>query len=441
MRSSKRSIIRALTATAVALCLARQVPGASAADWPQFQGPNRDGASPETGLARAWPAQGPKVLWIIALGEGFGGPAIKDGKVYVLDRVDDQKDVLRCLDLATGKEEWTFSYDSPGTLDRNGSRTTPTVDDKRIFVVGPFGELHCIDRETRRPVWQKHLVRDFGAEKHPTWGVAQSPSLYKDLVIVAPQTTEAGVAALDRDTGRVVWKSPPLKGGQGYVSPVVATLDGVDQVVMVSALRGQRSPNPIPGEVAGFSVADGRRLWSYDGWQCLIPIPYPTRVAEDALLITGDYGAGATTIQVKRDGGGFQVKELFHVDFCDSLAHQPIVYKGHIYANGTGKASQDWNGLICMTLDGKLKWRTKDLGKDVPHFRFGGILLADGLLFVMDGDNGDLRMVEANPEGYKELAKASLLQGEMVWAPMALSDGKLVIRDQTQMKCVDVRNP
>jgi outer membrane protein assembly factor BamB len=114
-------------------------------DWAQFMGLKGGGTSPEKGLLRAWPSEGPKVLWPQPMGAGYGGASIRDGKVCVLVRIEQQKDALRCFNLADGKELWTFDYDAPGRLDREGSRSTPSVSDKHVYIVGPFGEFHCLD--------------------------------------------------------------------------------------------------------------------------------------------------------------------------------------------------------------------------------------------------------------------------------------------------------
>ncbi|MDQ1258032.1 MAG: PQQ-binding-like beta-propeller repeat protein, partial [Candidatus Hydrogenedentes bacterium] len=272
------------------LCLAA---GAYAADWPQFQGLNRDGSSPETGLLRSWPEGGPKVLWSMPLGEGYAAPAVCGGEVYILDRVDEKQDVLRCLDLATGKELWTYAYDAPGGVSHNGSRTPPTVDEKYVYSVGVLGHFYCIDRKTHQPVWNKNIVTDFGLDV-PGWGVCQAPALYKDLVIVAPQAPDAFVVAYKRDTGEVVWKSACI-GNVGYAPPVVKTLAGVDQVIMIGA--GKKGDDTV-GAVGGFSLEDGKPLWAYYGWHCYIPIPFPTVLPGDRIFITGGYGAGSAMIQI-----------------------------------------------------------------------------------------------------------------------------------------------
>ena len=146
----------------VALLVTLPVASVFAADWPGYQGPRRDGTSTEKGILRTWPNEGPKVLWTVPLGIGFGGPAVSRGKVYLLDRDDKVGDTLRVYDLATGKELWTFAYDAPGRFEFPGSRTTPTVDGNLVYIVGPLGDLHAIDINTHKPVWRKNIWTDFG---------------------------------------------------------------------------------------------------------------------------------------------------------------------------------------------------------------------------------------------------------------------------------------
>lgn len=404
---------------------------AAASDWPQFQGPNRDGSSPETGLARTWPADGPKVLWTFPLGAGYGSPSVRDGEVYILDRVNDTQDVMRCIDLNTGKELWNYSYDAPGETSHNGSRTAPTIDENRVYSVGMLGHFYCIDRKTRQPVWNKNLLTDFGVNK-PGWGVVQSPSLYKDLVIVAPQAPDAYVVAYNKNSGDLVWKTPGF-GLVGYSTPVVTKLGGVDQVVMVGACA---KGGGNPGKVAGVSPDDGSILWTYDGFQCFIPIPYPTTLPDDRLFITGGYRAGSAMIQVKQDGGAWTVKELFKTDVCGSQIQQPLFFKDHLYVNSNSNERED--GMMCLTLDGQVKWKTGASWFSTT-FERGALLLADSMIYVIDGKKGTLHLIDPSPDEFKELAQAQVLSGKEIWAPMALSDGKLLVRDQREMKCLSVK--
>jgi outer membrane protein assembly factor BamB len=405
--------------------------GAVAADWPQFQGLNRDGSSPETGLLRSWPEGGPKVMWSLPLGEGYAAPAVCGGEVYILDRVEEKQDVLRCLDLATGKELWNYAYDAPGGVSHNGSRTPPTVDEKYVYSVGVLGHFYCIDRKTHQPVWNKNIVADFGLEV-PGWGVCQAPSLYKDLVIVAPQAPDAFVVAYKQDTGDVVWKSASI-GNVGYAPPVVKTLAGVDQVIMIGA--GEKGSDSA-GSVGGISVEDGKPLWVYYGWQCHIPIPFPTVLPGDRIFITGGYGAGSAMIQIVAQDGKFVAKELFKTDACGSQIHQPLLIGDYLYMNSNSNERE--LGMMCLALDGQIKWKTDDI-ENAPTFERGNLLYADNLIFNLDGKKGILYLIEPSPDGYKELANAKLFSGKEIWAPMALSEGKLLVRNQREMKCIEVK--
>ena len=391
------------------------------ADWPQFGGPNRDASSAETGLARSWPAGGPKVLWKVQVGKGYGGAAIQDGKVYILDRPDTRRDVLRCFDFATGKEEWNYGYAAPGRLSHDGSRSTPAVDDKLVFTVGPFGHVHCVSKATRRPVWTKNVLKDYGG-RLPKWGVAQSPMLYKgNAVIIAPQSSSAGAVALDRATGKEIWRSGPTIS-MHYVSPTLTTIGGVEQVILGG-----------PG-AAGVDASSGKVLWKYSGWYCRITIPIVTALGDGRLFITGGYDAGSVMIKVTKADDGFAVKELFKTDECNSQMNGAIYHKGHLYANSNSNSASD--GMVCMDPEGKVLWKT---GRRT-NFQRGHMLLADGMIFIIDGQAGSLHLMDPSPDGYKELAKAEgLLGGREIWAPLSLSDGKLIIRDQSKMLCLDVK--
>ena len=392
----------------------------SGADWPQFLGPTRDGVAKETKLPRTWPEGGPEVLWTFELSRGFAGPAIQDGMVYVLDRVKDAQDVLRCLDLGSGQEQWSFAYDAPGKLDHNGSRTTPAVDDKHVFVIGPFGHFHCLDKATHEVVWKKHLLNDFGG-KRPNWGVAQSPLLHKKAVIVAPLGRKAGVIAYERATGKELWRSRAV-GAMAYVSPMITTIDGVEQVLIITTRR-----------VVGLDAADGKLLWSYSGWRCNIPIPAPTAIGDGRLFITGGYNAGSVMIKVARTGGKFAAAELFKIKLMGSQLHNALLHDKHLYVNCNTNNKRD--GLVCFDLDGEVKWQTKK----APNFERGNLILVDGLIYIMDGSTGVLRIVRPDPEKYTELARVRVLGGAKIWAPMAVSGGKLVLRDQRRMKCLKLK--
>ena len=407
------------TIVLIALCAA-----AGWADWPQFMGPNRDSVSTETGLAHAFPAGGPPALWSAPLGAGFGGAVIYKGEVFVTDRVGDAQDVVLCLDFATGKEKWRCAYDAPGSLRSfPGTRCTPAVDDKYVIVTGPVGHMACVDKKTHLALWTKNLVQDCGA-RTTAWGYAQCPVLYKNSVIIAPQGPEYGVIALEKATGKEVWHTQ-LAGGPGYVSPRLTTLGGVDQVLMVASGGN--------GGVSGLDAATGKLLWNYSGWSCSTPIPMPTALGDGRFFISAGYGAGSDLFKVEKQGATWTASQLWKTRECASQIQMAVLYKGNLYANSFDNGQHD--GLVCLDLTGKRLWASMP----TVGFDRGPLLLADGMLIMLDANSGDLCLIAAQPDSYKELARAKVVNGQAAWGPMALTNGKLLVRSQNELKCLDLK--
>jgi outer membrane protein assembly factor BamB len=408
---------------------------AAQADWPQYLGPKRNAVVSDSRLARSWPDGGPRIIWSFPLGRGYGGASVHRGEVFVLDRIAKQSDVLRCIDLESGTEEWNYAYGAPGRHSHPGSRTVPTVDTDHVWTVGPFGHFHCISRKTHRPVWSHNLLHAFEAEE-PQWGVSQSPLLYGDMVIVAPQGKKGGVVAFDRTTGMLRWASRKLTGAPCYVSPIRVKIDGVDQIVMVSA--SDREDESIRGEVVAFDPASGDVLWAFGGFNTYVNIATPAVVGDGRLFLTnastgGHWDPISVMLKVKRQGHDFAVKELYRTGAAAGKMQAPVVHEGYLYFN----AVRQPKAMCCVSLAGKVMWQ------EAPDFYLGAFILADDLMLIQDGKNGDLCLVEPSPSGYKELARARLFpdkQGEP-WAPLALSKGKLLIRDGEQMLCVDLEKP
>ena len=401
----------------------------SASDWPQYLGPDRNAVSNEKGLFRSWPADGPKVLWTVPLGEGFGGASISEGKVYVYDRVGDKVNVLRCFDLMTGKEEWTFSYEAPWSVSYDGSRTVPTIDGNRIYVCDAVGNFHCVDMNTHKALWYKNIWTDFSKTEIPMWAIAQNPLIYKNMVIIASQTKAAGLVAYDKQNGNIIWKTPRLPGVAGYVSPKIVKINNEDQLVMISATRPEGSED---GAVGGFDPKNGNLLWSYNGWKCKTPVPNVTEIGNNQLFITAGYLSGGALIKIDKNGNSWKAKEVMFSKEFGSHVHPAVLYKGHLYSQCTN--NQVRNGFMCMDLSGNIKWKT---GRK-PNFDKGGFILADDMIISSDGEKM-LYLIEPTPAEFKVLAKAELLDTKQAWAPLALSDGKLLIRDQKQMKCVLIK--
>jgi len=429
----------------VLLCLT----SAFAADWPQYLGPNRNSTSTQKGLLRTWPKDGPKVEWTVTLGIGFGGAVVSAGKVYLLDRDDKVGDNLRCFDLSNGKELWNFAYNAPGSVQFPGSRSVPTVDSNNVYSCGPYGDLYCISINTHKPVWNKNVWKDFGGGQIPRWGITQNPLVYGDLLILASQAPQAGVVAYEKLTGNVKWTTPSL-GPVGYVSLAIVKVSGQDHVVMMTAsMRMGRGGGGGGATVHGIDPLSGKTLWTYSNWQCMIPVPSAVDAGEGRVLITGGYQAGAAMIKVeKKADGSYGVTELYKNADFGAHTQPPVLYNGYFYAQYSTNERKD--GMVCMSIDGQIKWKT---GRS-PLFDKGGSILADGLLLSTDGST-KLYLIEPDPSDFKPIASAELLKeggtgssddplasrvggATQNWAPLALADGKLLIRDQRQVKCLIV---
>ncbi len=412
-----------------------------AQDWPQYLGPNRNSTSNQKNILRSWPEKGPEVLWTADVGPGFGGPVIKDGKVYLLDRDDKVGDIMRCFDFSNGKELWNYSYDAPGSVRFPGSRSVPALDGNYIYSCGHNGDLYCININTHKPVWNKNIWTDFGGGRIPTWAITQNPLVYGDLLIVASQAPDAGVVAYNKLNGNIKWKTPSL-GAVGYVSPAIVKISGEDHVVMITASAGRGYGQSSGGKVVGIDPHTGETLWEYTNWNCIIPVPSAYNAGDNKVLIVGGYNAGAAMIKIdKNTNGSYRVTELYkNVDF-GAHTKPPILHNGYFYAQYGTNERRD--GMVCMSMDGELMWRTRRS----PDFNKGSMILAEGLILATDG-NKTLYLIEPDPSGFKPLASAEMLVAEtnaeaarygvQNWGPLALSDGKLLIRDQSQLKCVKV---
>lgn len=432
---------------------------ASAADWPRLGGPDGAYVSTETRLARNWPTNGPRVLWNVDVGKGFAGAAVSGGQVFMLDRPDDLRDVLRCLDLANGREEWRWTGEAPGALPYNGSRNVPTVDERFVFTVGPLGHFSCLDRRTHQAAWTKHLVDDFkdpeidraaaptnradqlARAQLPRWGLTQAPLLYGDTIIVAPQTRKVGLVAYDKATGKIRWRSGYVgRNWYSHISPQLCKLGGVDQVILLAQPSDpEKAPAQAPPAI--ISATDpitGKILWTTKTpGPHKIPIAQPLQVGDDRLFISGGYGLGCLLLRVFISGGQWTTEVLLHNKTVAAHIHSPILYRDHIFVSSLREQGGAHSGLVCLSREAQVRWQT---GPPLQLYD-GGLLIVNGLALAMNGKNGRLHLIDLSGESPKILAAADVLDAPQVWAPMALSDGKLLVRDHAQLKCLDLRNP
>ena len=405
------------------------------ANWDQYLGPNRDAKITGPEIAQSWGEDGPAKLWEFPLGSGYGGASIYGDEVFILDRKDGNTDILRCVDLQTGKEKWNYSYEAPDELPYPGSRAVPTVDENHIWCVGPHGHFHCIDKNSHEVIWKRNIVKENDAET-ANWGISQSPVIYKNLAIVAPHGSKAGVVAYDKLSGEIKWSTRPLKGHNYYVSPILANYGGIDQVIVISPYN--RRDSTKTQEVVAFEANSGEELWSYTGLKSFATITPATVIDETKLFLTdcsynGSYKPVSILLEITKSEDEFVIKELFKTEEAGCKMHPAIVVDNHFYINSNKRPGR----FMCLDMQGNVVWGNEDS----PDFEMGGLIMVNGLIINQNGVNGDIHLIEPTPEGYKELGKASFFDSEksQAWAPMASSQGKLIVRDMEKMICVDLQ--
>lgn len=394
------------------------LPGA----WLGFRGADRSGISTEAvPLARTWEAGGPRRLWSVDLGEGYAGPAVWNGRVYLIDYDRDQKqDALRCLSLEDGREIWRFAY--PVSVKRNHgmSRTTPAVAPPFVVALGPKCHVACVDATTGELRWGLDLERDYGTTI-PPWYAGQCPLIDGDRVILAPGGPEALLMAVELATGKVVWQTPnPRDWKMTHASIAVAEVGGRRQYVY-----------PASHGVVGVDAQDGTLLWETPDWKISIAnVPSPLVLEDGRVFLSGGYNAGAMMLAVEAQEGRFAARPLYRLDAETFGATQqtPILHQGLIYG-----VRPDGRFTCLDPQDGSVVW-TSDRG---TNFGLGPFLLAGDLFLVMN-DSGRLVLAEASPAKYTALAEARVLTGRESWGPMALVGGRLLARDLTQLVCLDL---
>jgi outer membrane protein assembly factor BamB len=422
----------------LALLLAPSLAGADN-DWPRFRGPNGDNSVAEAEIATTFPASGPKVLWSIDVNAGYGGSAIVGDEVFFMDRVDQEKDVVLCVGLADGQERWKWEREVPGRISHPGSRVVPTATADAIYASSGFGHVYCIDRKTHKERWVVDVMKAFESEA-PRFGYSVHPVIHGDLCIIAPSGGSVGLAALDKKSGKTVWKTGSVGGT--HSSPVLVKVLGREIVMMPGTEDGVLW-------LTGFDPKDGKQLFRYAEKLPpgrFNPIPNVTVVDEDTVYFTGGYGFGTRVLDLAKADGAITVKMTAKID--DGATLHPVLNIGKFYFVSSGRGSGGGrsrggarsgggaSGLVCLDEAGKLLWKT---GKE-PDVAGGSIINAGGILLIQSGGDGSLRLIKPG-DSYQELAVGKVFDkdpGSEIWAPMALSGDKLVMRSQAQVVCVDL---
>lgn len=397
---------------------------ASAADWPQWRGPDRNGISAETGLADKWPAEGPKLLWQVTdLGQGYSAPSVAGDQLFVISNRGVDDEYVEARAVADGKSLWSTSLGKVGPNDGPqypGSRSTPTLDGDLLFALGSDGDLACLTAATGEVRWTKNLRSDFGGVPGK-WAYSESPLVEGDRVIVSPGGAEATVVALDKRTGDVVWKAALPEADQAaYASAIVVDAAGVRQIVQF-----------LEKGLVGLEAADGKLLWRYTKTAEGSPANIPTPVASADHVYSAASRSGGGLVKLSADGTGVGAEQIYFA------ANLPAAIGGSVrlgdYLYGTNSQS-----LMCIEFQtGQLKWQERSIGA-------ASLASAEGRLYL-HGENGGAALVAATPDGYQELGRftppnqpprpSRMMKS---WAYPAVAGGKLYLRDHNSLWCYDV---
>ncbi|MCH8924004.1 MAG: PQQ-like beta-propeller repeat protein [Planctomycetes bacterium] len=383
-------------------------------DYPQYLGPDRIATLKDVHLARDWSADPPKLLWRQPIGAGWSGFAVV-GHYGVTQEQRGDEELITCYDIDTGKLQWghvtpvRFHEIAAGI----GPRATPTIDEGRVYAMGAMGHLSCLDGATGKPLWEHDVVTETDAIV-PQWGKSCSPLVYENLVIVsAGGPNGKSLVAYDKHDGRLVWSAGD--DASSYSSPTVMTLCGVPQIVMI-------------GETVttGHDPADGRILWQHVWPEHGVASPniaQPIAVGDDRILLSKGYGVGSELWQISREADRWSVEPIWRKNTLKIKMTNAVIRDRFAYGLDEGT-------LACIEIDtGRRKWKR-------GRFGHGQVLLVDDLLLVQS-ERGEVALVEATPEGYRELSRMTVVDGQS-WNCPALSGRRLLVRTDLEAACYEL---
>ena len=406
--------------------------GAATGDWPQWRGPDRSGVSREVGLLKQWPTGGPKLLWQSNdIGDGYSTPAVVGSRIYVMSNRGMDNEFVLALSVADGKTVWTTRVGNVGNPNQSPSypkaRSTPTVDRNRIYALGSDGDLVCLEAESGNIRWQKNVRKEFGGQPGE-WAYAESPLVDGDLVVVTPGGAQATIVALNKKTGEMVWKTA-VPGGDpaGYASVIVVNAGGRKQYVQFLE-RG----------MVGVDAKTGAFLWRYRE-VAKGPAQYFTPIARDEYVYGGALSIGGGLVRLKNEGAGVVAEQIYFERGLPNGLGGAVLVGDYLY--GTDIARESGQLIAAEFTTGKVKWKAETIGRV-------SLIYADGLLYL-HGLNGDLALIEATPEGYRERGRFTppdqprhkMVDGypEQAFAHPVIANGRLYIRDLTTLWAFDIK--
>jgi outer membrane protein assembly factor BamB len=405
--------------TTASLIFLSLIPNANA-DWPQWRGPDRNDISKETGLLQSWPKQGPRQVWLFKdCGVGYSGPAIVKDRLYILGGRGD-REFLLAIDVSSGKELWAAELgDKLGNNWGDGPRSTPAIDGDHVYAQSAKGDLACVDK-SGKIVWKKSLVKDLGG-KVPTWGYAESPLIINEKVICTPGGEKGSIAALNKQTGDLVWQASDLKSDAHYASAVPRpAADGKLEIVQL-----------LPDQGVGVDAESGKVNWSTPWPKPTAAIPTPV-IKDNFVYFTSGYGVGCKLVEIPPDN---EVKVRYENKTMKNKHGGVILLDGHIYGHSNGV------GWICQDFEtGESAWRDRE------KLEMGTVTYADGRMYCLGEDTGDVVLVEPSTEGWKEHGRFKLTPqtdqrkpSGKIWTHPVVNDGRLYLRDQNLLFSFDVK--
>ena len=417
---------RTLTLSAVVCLCAASV---AAADWPQWRGPDRSGVSNERGLLKQWPAGGPKLLWQVNdLGDGFSTPVVVGSRIYMMSNRGLDNEYVQAISASDGKVIWTTRVGNVGNPDQNPSypkaRSTPTIDGDLLYTLGSDGDLACVETKTGKIRWTKNLRKEFEG-KPGEWAYAESPLVDGNVVIITPGGPTATLAALNKKTGAVIWKSA-VPGGDaaGYASAIIVQAAGRKQYVQLLA-KG----------LVGVDAKTGQFLWRYAD-VAKGPAQYFTPVARGEYVYGGALGVGGGMVHLEANGEGVTAKQVYFARGLPNGVGGAVIVGDHLFGTEVGQK------LVAVDFaTGKVKWQQENFG-------WASVAAADGMLYLHLVDGGWV-LAEASPEAYREKGRFTppsppkhAKNGDFAEAAFAypvIANGRLYIRDLGTLWAYDIK--
>jgi outer membrane protein assembly factor BamB len=400
--------------------------------WPRFRGEDFDNISKSpVKLIDNFGNDGPKILWSKELGEGHSGAAIYEGLVYILDYDEEERaDILRCWSLPDGKEMWVRGYNLNIKRNHGMSRTIPAITEDYILTMGPMCHVMCLDRETGDFLWGLDVAQEYESEV-PLWYTGQCPLIDDGKAIIATGGN-ALMVAVDMETGEKLWETPNPEGWKMSHSSVMPYIFGGRKMYVYSAIGA------LVGVAADGDDA-GEILWQTTVWNHSVVAPSPVCMPDGKIFMTAGYGAGSMMAQLSENNGEFSIEILTKYAPRDGLACEqqtPLYWNGHLFGIVPKDGGPNRNQMVCVHPDNPQE--TVWTSGSENRFGLGPYFIADGKLFILN-DDGTLFIARPSTERYIELDKVKVIEdGHDAWAPFAIANGYLIMRDATTVVCIDL---